>query len=373
MRFLFLKKALLFLTISLLAVSLVQETRAFNMTISPAKKIFELERGQTKKYKVTFIDGSKDGTYVIRAQDYVFAGGVRRFIPEEEMVDGNQSLSSWLEFPEQINVTKDERYKFDVLINVPEDAAYGDYFTTIFFNGAKADGGGGPVAVEGSVGSLLMVKVLGGNPIKDGELLGFEAETRERARNTVDFSYEFENQGNVFYDVMGVLEIIDAEVSNQPLKVLKTKTMMYPNVKKEVKVPLGDLGDNASEKEYTARLMAYEIDGQGELGELYGEKSLSFYYNIPVGVHGSAPEVVEVEKEVVVTAPIIDIVKELVIYIGAFLIILIVLVRFLFFHKSTSASAVVAEQKPGAEKQEVKSDKGAEEDKTDAVKKQDEE
>ena len=331
-----------FLALVVLSPLLSGETLAFNMTIAPAKKVFEMNRGETKDYTILFRNDFDSDRYQVRVVDFVYnASGVRNFIETSELADPSQSLTTWVRVgTPQFEAGKGLENKIPIHIEVPEDASFGDHFGVVLVEKFTGDDeeGGGPVTVGGSIASVLALKVLGGKTIKSGGLVDFQVETQERAKNTANFQIKFNNTGNQFFNVLAEVSIFESAEDKTPVKVLTRDFTIFPNVVREIKIPLGDLGDDFGEKEYLSRLSVYEFYKGQKLNQMATAEK-AFQYYIPVSADG---EIHYVAKEVIVNPSIVEIVKELGIYIAGFLIVLIVLIRVLL----TSRPSAVAAARP---------------------------
>jgi len=318
---------------------------AFNMTIAPAKKVFELNRGESKDYTIIFRNDFDSARYQVKVVDFVYnEAGVRNFVEKSELADPNQSLTTWVSLGvENFEADKGVDNRIPVRINVPDNASYGDHFGVVLVEKYVPTNGddAGPVTVGGSIASVLAIKVLGGQSIKAGGLVDFQVTSQERARNTVNFDVKFNNTGNEFFSVLAEIEIFESAGDQKPVKTLSRDFTIFPNVVREVKIPLGDLGDDFGEKEYVARLSVYEFDKGKKLTQM-ARAEKPFQYYIPVSADA---EVHYVAQEVVVTPSIVEIVKELGLYIGGFILVLIVLIRVLFFNRPQPVPAAKRSRK----------------------------
>jgi len=320
---------------SLLSIPIAQ-AQGFDMTIAPAKKIFEVNRGEVFEYELIFRNDSDDGDYKITVVDFAYGSdGARQYIMKEDIADLEQSLTSWVNVPGKFIARKGIDNRFPIKVVIPENAKFGDHFGRLVLEKVETDEGKATVAVGGSIASVLMIKVLGGKGIRVGGLVDYSVEIQERARNTANFTVKFNNTGNEFFRILAEIHIFRDQESLEPVKKLARDTIIYPNVMSEMRLPLGDMGDDAGEGEYLSRLIVYEYENGEKLREMARAEAV-FQYFVPIGgaaeIHAAAPLI---EKEVTVTPPIVDIIKELFWYIMAFLVALIVLVRVLFYHGSS--------------------------------------
>lgn len=314
------------------------------MTIAPAKKVFELNRGETRSYTLVFRNDFDTGDYTVRVVDFVYNdSGNRAFVEREDLADPGQSLSAWVKVDEaRFSATKGSDNQIPVTIRIPDDAHFGDHFGVLLIERGVGGDGAGPVTVGGSIASVLAVKVLGGTPIKSGGLVDFQVQTQERARNTVNFVVKFNNTGTEFYNVLAEVEVYEDSQAEKPVKLLSRDFTVFPNVVKEIKMPLGDLGDDYGEKEYIARLHLSEFHNGTKVAEL-GQSEKTFPYFIPV--HGAADILPTIEKPIVVESSFVQVMREFGLYIGAFIVLLIVLIRVLFFSPAQVSPSVPRKKK----------------------------
>lgn len=326
------------LILASLSFSFPEPARAFNMTIAPAKKVLEVERGDVIDYRISFRNDAETFQYKAQVVDFVYnSSGVRNFIEAEDLANASQALSNWVTLsPENFQAEKGKENSVSVTLRVPEDAQYGDHFAVVLVEKyISPDEAGTTVSVGGSIASVLAVKVLGGEVLRSGGLVSYDIETQQRARNTVNFLIKFNNTGNQFFDVLAEIEILENETDAQPVKVITRDFTIFPNVVRDLKIPLGDLGDDYGEKGYVARLRIYEFD-KGEKVKIMAEQSKIFQYYVPIS---SASEVQVIEKEVIVPSSNLDLIKELGLYAFGFLLVLIILIKALFFSKKSEVTS----------------------------------
>jgi len=311
---------------------------AFNMTIAPAKEIFEMNRSESKSYQITFRNDSDSGRYQARVVDFVYnESGVRNFIEKKDLADPGQSLTSWVHLGnDQFQAVKGVDNKISVLITIPKNGAFGDHFGVILVEkiSDETTQDAGPVTVGGSIASVLAVKVLGGKSIKSGGLVDYQISTQEKARNTVNFEVKFNNTGNEFYGVLAEIGVYDKTDDQKPIKVLSRDFTVFPNVVRELKIPLGDLGDDYGEKDYSSKLSVYEFY-KGSKVSLMASSEKAFHYYVPISTDA---EIQYVAKDVTTPSAIVQVLQQFGWYIAGFILLLVVLIRVLFFRGSPSAT-----------------------------------
>ncbi len=321
-----------------------EQEMAFNSQLSPGSKVFEANRGDVINMEIYYTNMiPATANIAITVEDFFYgAGGVEQFVPASDAVIG-KSLSQWVTVPDGLTAPQNEKVKTSLEISIPEDANYGDHHAVVYFsNAVPEDSEAALVGVQGRLASLLTVKVLGGEPVISGSVKNFDVETREKARNTATFEFFFANTGSEFFDIETIIEIYEEEApaeNVEPIKVIKKQDSVFPNIGKSVKVSLGDLGDDFGEDTYYAHVLIQE-KAAPSVRKRFFTRVVPFDYYVPLQVNAAvvgnlaAPIV---QKEMVeVSPPIVEIVKELGLYIGAFLIVFMVLIRFLFFPNGLS-------------------------------------
>lgn len=308
---------------------------AYNATLAPAKKVFIVERGEKIEYSITYTNnsGPLDRFFQVSVGDFYYSeGGALSFLPIEELGQPLQSLTSWTKVPELVEAGDGKSVEIPVSITVPQHADFGDHMGAVFIEAAELDDAKGVVGVKGRLASLVILKVTGGEVVrKSGIVERFDITSREKARNTVTFEYQFLNTGREFFDLETIVDVYDQLSDQRPLKTLTHSIAVFPNARKNIYIPLGDLGDDYGEKEYFARVLIQER-AEGSDRVVFSQLQKPFYYSVPIQ-HAAAPQVEVIEKEVVVTPSVVEIVKELGLYVGAFLVVLLVLIRVLFFSR----------------------------------------
>ncbi len=309
------------------------QAHAFSMSISPARKTYELRRGDVREFEISFINQADSSEYMVDIYDFVYeASGSTKTVAPEQLSDPSQSLTSWVTVDETFQANKGKVNKVKVRIEVPQYASYGDHYGMLVFK--KGDSGDSAVlAIQGGISAILYLKVLGGEEVKSGELETFEAVSQQRARNTVNFTAEYKNTGNQFFKVLAEVSVFEKKGDQNPIKVVKKDFISYPNVVTPIKMPLGDLGEDFGEKSYYAEMKIHEFT-KNVKGKVLASYASRFDYYLPYTGDEPLPEAVQ--KEVIVTPPVVAVVKELGLYIGGFILLLIILIRVLFFSGNVS-------------------------------------
>lgn len=307
-----------------------------SVTLAPAKKVFEVKQGEEIDYTIGYTVNDTSGNTKLKvslSEYYVTENGNSSYIEKENIIDLSQSLFTWVTFPEIMEVAGNKTTHIPIKIKVPDNASYGDHLGVIFIEGyAGDDENSGVVTIKGRLASLIILKVLGGESLpKAGNVTDFKVSVRERARNTVDFEFVFQNTGPEYFYLETNIDVFEAESSPTAIKNLRNTVRVFPNEKKKIIMPLGELGDNYGEKLYFSKVTVREQGKEGDQSLIkFAEFSESFFYYVPVSDNYKEAAPTIIEKEVLVAPPIIAIVKELFWYVLIVLVVLVVLIRFLF-------------------------------------------
>lgn len=298
------------------------------MSISPARKTLEMKRGETREFTVNFVNQAETSNYEIEVNDFYYEpSGSTRIIEPDELADPSQSMREWVELDPVFEAVKGVRNSVNVTVSVPEFATYGDHYGMLVFKKAASEGGA-VLSIQGGISLILFVKVLGGEQVKSGSLVDFSARSQQRARNPVNFMIEYKNTGNQFFRVLAEVQVFEEDGDSEAIKRVQKDVLTFPNVQTSMKLALGDLGDDYGERKYFALLRVYEFDGATK-GQILSEEGREFDYYLPyTGDDFAEPEV---QRPVVVDSPIVTVLRELGLYIGGFILLVIVLIRVLFF------------------------------------------
>lgn len=334
----------IFLAFVLLAAVFTAPVLAFDMTLTTAKKTFQLDQGESTSYSIGFRDDFASGRYRVHIRDFVYdTAGTKVFLEKDELADLGQSLTTWVTLPfETFEAKKGIETDLPVRVQVPTDAQHGDHFAVLMIEKIpEEDGGQGLVSVGGSVSSLLAVQVLGGDTLKAGELLDYRVTTQERARNTANFLLEFVNTGNVFFRALAEVAVFRDAADQEPIKVVARDFTVHPNIRREVNIPLGSLGEELAEGDYFSRLTVYEYSEEKKSAVL-GTSEQRFQYFEPFD-----PELDErtIAREIDVSPTFVQVIEEFGWYILGFVLALGFLIRVLFFQSRSAKPAKKSRRK----------------------------
>jgi hypothetical protein len=316
----------------------------FNSQLSPGKIVSSAERGQELNFKVRFtnlLEGGGSQPVRITTQDIVYDDEGRQLkLDVNEVLDTNQSLRSWIDVGEGFDAVSDEPVTVPVKIKVPNNAAFGDHYAAIYFSSGAASQAA-IVGVQARLATMITLKILGGDPVLDGKVKELKIETREKARNTATINFVFQNTGSEFFKVATAIDIFDVPKPTEEDVAIKTITRedsVFPNVRKKVSIKVGDLGEDYGETEYYARIQIVQKTNDAN-GKVFLNSVKPFDYFLPVlsaAPEAAVPPPPLIEKPVYVQSPMLEIVRELGLYIGGFIILVIVLIRVLFFSGGVS-------------------------------------
>lgn len=169
-------------------------TKAFALTVSPAKVEVRVNPGQSAKGEIeVFNEQNESKVYYTSFENFESRGdsGAPYFI------GANGGLATWFDVQNEVSLDKGERRKIEYTINVPKDATPGGYFAAIFFSSEKPKNGqNGEVSIGGKIGILFLLRVNG--EIKESAgLSSFGTLNKQRfySSKPIDFEYSLNNTG----------------------------------------------------------------------------------------------------------------------------------------------------------------------------------
>jgi hypothetical protein len=202
-----------------------EESNALSLGYAPVSQELHLNQGDSYSDKVVIwnlTDNDIEYFIVVRGfkqiEDYP---GTAILLTEEQDMKSLTSASSWVRFEtESIIVPSQMNFELNYVIQVPEDAADGEYYAQIFFYTDQSLIG---------TDSVVTLNNLGGGPtflIKTGddfteklEILDFKATKKIYERPEVVFNTSISNTGNTHLKPQGV--IVLKNMFNQELAVIE--------------------------------------------------------------------------------------------------------------------------------------------------------
>lgn len=186
------RKALLIFSILVSAFAIT--TRAFALTVSPAKVEVSANPGQQVKGEIEIYNEQEDSkTFYTSFENFESRGdtGAPYF------VGSNGGLATWITSDPEVKLVQGERTKVPYSISIPSNAKPGGYFAAVFFGTEKPKGeNGGEVSIGGKIGVLILLRVNG--DIKESAgLSSFSSTDAKRffVTSPVNFEYNFNNVG----------------------------------------------------------------------------------------------------------------------------------------------------------------------------------
>lgn len=188
----------------------IKAQNATGITVTPVTDVFEVTPGKTFTRTVRVINPVvKEVTLYPRALDFHTdneLGQPRFFTPKDKT--SRWTMSQWMTFSKPfLRIAPNEEEKFDVIINVPDNADPGGHYAAILFSTEPPtlDQDVSQIGVVGLVGTLLLAKV----PGEVLERLTLEEFVAPRVLITppANFSVLFSNSGNIHLRPAGELKI----------------------------------------------------------------------------------------------------------------------------------------------------------------------
>lgn len=201
-----------------LSLLLAQDTKA-GLELSPISYEVEAEPGESfsKEIRLTNVSDKKISV-AVSTEDFIAGGekGEPKILVGEEEGASKWSLRHWVKFEEEsFELEKGEKKIFYFDVNIPSDAEPGGHYGIVRFTSSISEIGEGGVAISGSVGCLVLLKVKG-DVTETGKIVDFystrtsDSEVKKSSffeKGPVGFELRFENTGTVHYKPKGTIEI----------------------------------------------------------------------------------------------------------------------------------------------------------------------
>ena len=155
----------------------------------------------------------------VSVEDFIAGGekGEPKILVGEEEGASKWSLRHWVSLEEtRFELQKDEAKLFPFDVNVPSDAEPGGHYGVVRFTSSAPQTGEEGVAISGSVGSLVLLRIKG-DIRETGKIIDFYSNQADDSklkkssffeRGPVGFELRFRNTGNVHYKPKGVVEVV---------------------------------------------------------------------------------------------------------------------------------------------------------------------
>jgi hypothetical protein len=180
--------------ISVFVIAFAFSSKAFALTVSPAKIEVRANPGQQARGEIEVFNEQADTkTFYTSFENFESRGdtGAPYFTGAES------GLAKWITTDKEVKLNNGERLKIPFVIDIPSDTKPGGYFSAIFFGTEKPKGeNGGEVSIGGKIGVLIMLRV-NGEIIESAGLSSFNSEGSKRlyASKPINLEYNFNNVG----------------------------------------------------------------------------------------------------------------------------------------------------------------------------------
>ncbi|MFA5128969.1 MAG: hypothetical protein WC445_03330 [Patescibacteria group bacterium] len=246
------------------------------ITVSPPIIEFDARPGDTIVDTIKLYNETREAqtlTGAVQSFKALNETGAPAFLPPEESTD----LATWLKLDEStVSLAADERKDILFSIAVPLNAEPGGHYAGILWTpGGSTTLQGSGVGVTIKTGTLILVRVAG-DITETGRLVSFTADRSSYNYLPANFSFRFENLGNVHLKPVGAIEIsnlLGRKVTSLPVNgdlsnVLPESIRKFDATWQKTEVPRGASEwqkerENFAWGKYTATLILdYGIDGQ---------------------------------------------------------------------------------------------------------------
>lgn len=208
------------LSMALLPVSNANNHNKTGLKLSPLSYDVTADPGESFQKEVRVTNTSDKKIAISPTVDDFVAGGESgepKILIGGEKGSERWSIKKWVETGnKKINLKPKEEKLLYYTVKIPKDAEPGGHYGVVRFTASSpnisTDAG---VAIAGSVGQLLLVKV-NGDIVNTGRIKSFytkitlndkQQKTTFFEQGPVDFEIRFENTGNVHYKPLGTIDI----------------------------------------------------------------------------------------------------------------------------------------------------------------------
>lgn len=229
-----------FLVLTGLTVSLVSDTFVTAQTpdqtleVSPPTQDLTADPGETVSAVATLRNQSNEALpIVVDIEDFTASG-------EEGQVslttESQWAVSSWTDVsPSSFTLEPGEEQQVTATISVPSDAAGGRYGSFVFRVQTDEGEGENAATVSQQIASLFLLRISG--PVDESLTLTDVSAPRFSEFGPVPVSMRFENDGNVFVKVFGVVNVTDM-FGNKVADIVVPSTNVFPDAARVVRANL---------------------------------------------------------------------------------------------------------------------------------------
>jgi len=219
-----------------------QNTSDITIGFAPTVEYLVLEPGETYSDKFTVWNlGADTDIYMIEARGFKqveeYAGTATPLTEEEDKI-APYSASDWVSnLPEDLELVPQKNIDIPYTINVPSDAALGEYSVKLFLvSQTQAEEANTPTFLNLATGPNILIQIGEDSEIEQkASLLNFDTSKHIYDSSDIDFKIEYENLGNTHITPTGDIVITNifgkrvgsTQFNSDGISVLRDETGIY--------------------------------------------------------------------------------------------------------------------------------------------------
>lgn len=178
------------------------------IAISPAIIQENIEPGEVQRYTVTVTNRDSEAkTYYARTRSIVGTNMGTPIYADRNAEPNPTELAAWITLEQtEFTLEPDVRTSFDFVIEAPADASPGSKFASVIISSVPPDLQRTGAAVAYDVSNVIIMRVAG-DVVEQANIRQFSTDNYIYGSSNVEFLVRIENEGNVFVQPAGPLEI----------------------------------------------------------------------------------------------------------------------------------------------------------------------
>lgn len=178
------------------------------ISISPAIIQESIEPEEAQRYTITVSNRDDETkTYYARTRSIVGTNAGTPIYADRNAVPGPNELASWITLEQtEFLLEPGSRTSFDMVVEAPADASPGSHFASVIISSVPPSLERTGAAVAYDVSNVIIMRVAG-DVIEQANIRQFSTDNYIYGSSNVEFEVRIENEGNVFVQPRGPLEI----------------------------------------------------------------------------------------------------------------------------------------------------------------------
>jgi hypothetical protein len=202
---------LLAMSVLLLALVPFASVQAIGIELKPVRFEKTVSPGDTFEVPLKILNKGITFTASFEAATFTYSddSGTPKIVTPENR-QPSKDIQDWISLPGSVEVEENQEVEVSYTVTVPEDAAPGGHYGTVFVLQELGKNDEGAVGMVAKVGSLIILKVEG-DIVEQVELTDFGISDEKDNPNDVAFGINIKNTGNVHVTPYGRIEVKDGE------------------------------------------------------------------------------------------------------------------------------------------------------------------